>query len=323
MNTGLEYNLALRVRSATRWVEGQQGMLSDQGDGADNSAFGRTMLARTVTTDAPLGESVPSNYSGGSVALRGEIYEGNQSTGVVIWMQGVDGRKLLAGTLYMVRLSGTLTQSITYQGITTPTTRSLYLAIISPPTAADVHYRPYIVQMSEGQSKYIGEMKYYRITSTFGAGLIRLNFGGFLSSITMAPPQYGAPPQWGPVSPRLFLRPSGATFYWSSTEPLPLYDWYHVPQLVENAIVINRPGTALREPVANLYPEIRVIDPAPILVYNSSYTVKVSCTCMWALEEQPYWSYDKRLDTLWIVGKAPDIASSSTLGAPLGAPLGG
>ena len=317
MKTAIEYELAKRMRSATRWVEGQQGMLSDEGDGGDNSAYGRTMLARTVTAIAPLGESIPSNYSGGSVALRGEIYEGSQSTGVVIWMQGLGGGKLQAGTLYTVRLSGTLTQSITYQGITTPTTRSLYLAIMSPPTAADVHYRPYSVQMSEGQSKYIGERKYYRITSTFGAGLIGLSFGGFLSSITMAPPQYG------PVSPRLFLRPNGATFYWSITEPLPLYDWYHVPQLIESSIDIYRPGTQQQYPVALLYPTIRVIDPAPILVYDGKYTATAKCTCMWALEDPPYQSYDKRADTLWIVGKAPDVLASSTLGAPLGAPLGG
>ena len=44
---------------------------------------------------------------------------------------------------------------------------------------------------------------------------------------------------------------------------------------------------------------------------------------MWALEDPPYQSYDKRADTLWIVGKAPDVLASSTLGAPLGAPLGG
>lgn len=315
MNTGLEYSLALRVRDATRWAEKQQGLLPGDGDdGVDNEAYGRTMLAQTVTAIAPLGESVPSNYAGGSVALRGEIYAGNQSTGIAIWMQGVGGAKLQAATIYTVRLAGTFTQSITYAGVTTPTTRSLYLAIVPPSSAADVHYRPYSVRMSEGQSKYIRERKYYRITSAFfGTGLIEMTAGGFLSSITSS----------FILSPRLFLRLSGRNVDWTSTEILPVYDWYHVPQLIELSIDIYRPGTTQQYPVALDYPTIRVIDPAPILVYDGKYTATAKCTCMWALEEPSYFSYDRRADTLWIVGKAPDVLASSTLGAPLGAPLGG
>ena len=319
MNTGLEYNLALRVRSATRWVEGQQGMLPDDMDGADNSAFGRTMLARTVTTSAPLGESVPSNYSGGSVALRGEIYEGNQSTGVVIWMQGLGGSKLKAGTLYAVRLSGTLTQSITYQGITTPTTRSLYLAITSTVPDQENHYRPIGVWLSETESKIIAERKYYRFATILE---------GFDGAVI---PVYGAPLSaiFNRFQPMLFLRKTGRSVSWSSTEILPIYDWYHVPELIPFRIVILRPGTASQAPMADApYTNIPVNDPAPVLVYDPKYTSQVNCTCMWSISSWNYntyyyFPYNSPAENFWIVGKSPDVASSSTLGAPLGSPLGG
>lgn len=108
MNTGLEYNLALRVRSATRWVEGQQGMLPDDGDGAVDG-FGRAMLVRTGALPSPYtgaegvaGTTIDKQPTGGNVA------------GVAILIKDLNGGKLAANTTYSARLGGYLTGKALY-----------------------------------------------------------------------------------------------------------------------------------------------------------------------------------------------------------------
>ena len=71
MNTGLEYNLALRVRSATRWVEGQQGMLPPEEQFVPPIGYG---LAGKVALD---NETVYINPLGARI-----IYPINLNTGL-------------------------------------------------------------------------------------------------------------------------------------------------------------------------------------------------------------------------------------------------
>ena len=108
MNTGLEYNLALRVRSATRWVEGQQGMLSDEGDGAVDG-FGRAMLVRTG--------ALPTPYTGAEGVAGTTIDQqptGANVAGVAVLIKDLNGGKLAANTTYSARLGGFLTGKALY-----------------------------------------------------------------------------------------------------------------------------------------------------------------------------------------------------------------
>jgi len=108
MNTGLEYNLALRVRSATRWVEGQQGMLPDDGDGAVDG-FGRAMLVRTG--------ALPSPYTGAEGVAGTTIDQqptGANVVGVAVLIKDLNSGKLAANTTYSARLGGYLTGKALY-----------------------------------------------------------------------------------------------------------------------------------------------------------------------------------------------------------------
>ena len=114
MNTGLEYNLALRVRSATRWVEGQQGMLPDDGDGAVDG-FGRAMLVRTG--------ALPSPYTGAEGVAGTTIDQqptGANVAGVAVLIKDLNGGKLAANTTYNARLGGFLTGKALYFVEVTP-----------------------------------------------------------------------------------------------------------------------------------------------------------------------------------------------------------
>ena len=108
MNTGLEYNLALRVRSATRWVEGQQGMLPDDGDGAVDG-FGRAMLVRTG--------ALPTPYTGAEGVAGTTIDrqpDGANVAGVAVLIKDLNNGKLAANTTYSARLGGFLTGKALY-----------------------------------------------------------------------------------------------------------------------------------------------------------------------------------------------------------------
>lgn len=108
MNTGLEYSLALRVREATRWAEKQQGMLPGDGDdGVDNG--GRVMLVRTG--------ALPSSYTGAEGVAGTTIDQqpsGANVAGVAVLIKDLNGGKLAANTTYSARLGGFLTGKALY-----------------------------------------------------------------------------------------------------------------------------------------------------------------------------------------------------------------
>ena len=108
MKTAIEYELAKRMRSATRWVEGQQGMLSDDGDGAVDG-FGRAMLVRTG--------ALPSPYTGAEGVAGTTIDQqptGANVAGVAVLIKDLNGGKLAANTTYNARLGGFLTGKALY-----------------------------------------------------------------------------------------------------------------------------------------------------------------------------------------------------------------
>jgi len=96
------------MRSATRWVEGQQGMLPDDGDGAVDG-FGRAMLVRTG--------ALPTPYSGAE-GVAGTIIDqqpgGGNVAGVAVLIKDLNGSKLAANTTYSARLGGYLTGKAIY-----------------------------------------------------------------------------------------------------------------------------------------------------------------------------------------------------------------
>ena len=63
MNTGLEYNLALRVRSATRWVEGQQGMLPPEEQFVPPIGYGGDGSVKLTKIDITVGSQAYVAYS--------------------------------------------------------------------------------------------------------------------------------------------------------------------------------------------------------------------------------------------------------------------
>ena len=96
------------MRSATRWVEGQQGMLPDDGDGAVDG-FGRAMLVRTG--------SLPSPYTGAEGVAGTTIDQqptGANVAGVAVLIKDLNGGKLAANTTYSARLGGFLTGKALY-----------------------------------------------------------------------------------------------------------------------------------------------------------------------------------------------------------------
>lgn len=108
MKTALEYELAKRMRSATRWVEGQQGMLPGDGDGAADG-FGRVMLVRTG--------ALPSPYTGAEGVAGTTIDQqptGANVAGVAVLIKDLNGGKLAANTTYSARLGGYLTGTALY-----------------------------------------------------------------------------------------------------------------------------------------------------------------------------------------------------------------
>ena len=108
MKTAIEYELAKRMRSATRWVEGQQGMLFDEGDGAVDG-FGRAMLVRTG--------ALPTPYTGAEGVTGTTIDQqptGANVAGVAVLIKDLNGGKLAANTTYSARLGGFLTGKALY-----------------------------------------------------------------------------------------------------------------------------------------------------------------------------------------------------------------
>ena len=108
MKVALEYELAKRMRSATRWVEGQQGMLPDDGDGAVDG-FGRAMLVRTG--------ALPTPYTGAEGVAGTTIDQqptGANVAGVAVLIKDLNGGKLAANTTYSARLGGFLTGMALY-----------------------------------------------------------------------------------------------------------------------------------------------------------------------------------------------------------------
>ena len=298
MNTGLEYNLALRMRSATRWVEGQQGMLSDEGDGAVDG-FGRAMLVRTG--------ALPSPYTGAEGVAGTTIDQqptGANVAGVAIWIKDLNGGMLAANTTYSARLGGYLTQSILVNGITTPSNRSLYLVARIP--TPEAHFYPRVISgLSNANTMISNGIKYHFIFRQFGSGIafgvIIIN-GSPLSALSTQ------------AEPRLFLRNTGRL-----VQGYYVYDWYHVAQMLYFPVVFKG---QVGNPGSNIY-GVFASDPAPILETTTS---EVSCTCMWEIftfdEPNSYTGGTFNIERLWIIGRKPPT-TSTTLGAPLGAPLGG
>lgn len=99
MKVALELELAKRMRSATRWVEGQQGMLSNDDEGTSDG-FGRMMLVRTG--------ALPANYAG-TMGVPGTIIDqqgGANTAGVAVLIKDINGGLLSANTNYSGRIGG-------------------------------------------------------------------------------------------------------------------------------------------------------------------------------------------------------------------------
>jgi len=112
MNTGLEYNLALRVRDATRWAEKQQGLLPPDEVFVPPSV-GNELKRIDITAGSFIGSWFPPTL----IPARGKI----RGTEVNVWVIGEGGKTLTKP--YSNDLTVTLAAAIgtyTFNGVTLP-----------------------------------------------------------------------------------------------------------------------------------------------------------------------------------------------------------
>lgn len=118
---GFTYPFAKRVSSATKWVEGQRGILEPEEPTAIDAY--KEILVRTIAT-------LPPGYTG-TMAAQAEIVDRAEDGTIIarmpVWVKDINGGTLSANTIYQARVGGTYTQDITVNGIVTPTTLGLYL----------------------------------------------------------------------------------------------------------------------------------------------------------------------------------------------------
>ena len=115
MKTAIEYELAKRMRSATRWVEGQQGMLPPEDSqlppGYGASAAG-TPLKLVLTGDLPPNST---SYRSGKIINSTNLDLGGllnlpapDTYGQDVWVTSLDGQPPLPGSRNLAWLSGSL-----------------------------------------------------------------------------------------------------------------------------------------------------------------------------------------------------------------------
>lgn len=133
---GFTYPFAKRVSSATKWVEGQRGILEPEDPTAIDA--NKEILIRTTTT-------FPPGYTG-AMAAQAEIVDRAEDGSIIasmpVWVKDINGGTLSPNTIYQARVGGTYTQDITVNGIVTPTTLGLYLVQAPIKETPIIAFRP-------------------------------------------------------------------------------------------------------------------------------------------------------------------------------------
>jgi len=280
MKTAIEYELAKRMRSATRWVEGQQGMLPDDGDGAVDG-FGRAMLVRTG--------SLPSSYTGAEGVAGTTIDQqptGANVVGVAILIKDLNGSKLAANTIYSARLGGFLTGKALYFVEAAASAQSMLMT-----------------GFTYGTVNVLGDNYNVIVPSLDAYGI------NFKYLYQMSPSGQGPIPSW-------FISSGYPCIFRTSNYKVGNYDFVNLMNVLDflfpcygtkaangGVQVIGGPSGSGKNYYANDHLGL------------SSKMGEGYFKCI--------VSFNFRSDTGTLIATQPPTASSSTLGAPLGAPLGG
>jgi hypothetical protein len=300
MSSGIAFtpDSARRIANATRGWEQQQGAPEPTTYEADSS-YGRMMLVRTDP-------SFPTNYSGdmaAGAAIIEKLADGTVKVITTVWLKDLNNAALKPSTIYQARLSGTYTQEVIVNGISTFKTFALYLVQL-PVFSDESHFRPFWFFLSNSNIFVMQNSTYMWLY-----GNVVIQWQGVMSNYSIG-------------SVRLFVRTTRNTITYNNVK-YTLAEWY-TDEIIVGPVKIY--GIDAYKPDGSIY-NIVVKNPWNYALqmgignFNSAGGYFV-CQYKISPEQKPY-TYTLCADQLVCISKIAEWQTTAGIGSGIGSGISG